>query len=366
MEQLYAIHRNGLERPTLPKLVTALHEMIMSLACRVYIVIDALDECSERKNLVALIEQITKWNLGNLHILLTSRKEEYLNQFLLPLSAEVNLKSSMVDRDIAFHVRTVLQHDPEFSKWQQPQKLEIETSLTEGAHGMYVFISDGMHKLMLINSCRFRWVSCQLDSIQRCHNAPDLKECLDTLPTTLYDTYDRILKRIDNRDFKYVHATLQWLAFSKRPVKLKEVAEVLAIDFDSVPLRFVLDYRFPEPRDILTICSSLVTRSRTDVLELSHFSVKEYLVQGNITEHNIKRYSFNAQIAHEFIARTCIAYLMQFTESVNDIEPFPLARYAAEHWMNHVRSTHTDALADLAFDLLQADGMVFCQLGPNL
>lgn len=191
LERLYAIHRNGMERPNLRNLVAALEEMIMNITCRVYIVIDALDECSERKNLMTLIEQMTKWNLGNLHMLFTSRKEEDLNRVLLPLSVEVNLESSLhVHGDIAFHVRTVLQNDPDFSKWQPPQKLAIETRLTEGAHGVYVFISDGMLNLMLINPCRFRWVSCQLDSIRGCRNVRSSTKCLATLPKTLYETHD--------------------------------------------------------------------------------------------------------------------------------------------------------------------------------
>ncbi|EIM82246.1 uncharacterized protein STEHIDRAFT_160801 [Stereum hirsutum FP-91666 SS1] len=339
LEWLYGIHRNGMEQPTLHNLVAALKEMIVNIACSVYIVIDALDECSERNNLMALIEEITQWNLDNIHMLLTSRKEEDLNRLLMPLSAEVTLESSIVDRDIAFHIRAVLQNDRDFSKWQPPQKLEIETRVTSGAHGM------------------FRRVSCQLDSIRGCPNARMLAKSLATSPRTLYKTYDTILNRIDDQDFKYVQTTLQWLAFSMRPVKLEEVVEALAVDFDSVPLRFAPEYRFPEPRYILTICSSLVTLSGTGVLGLSHISVKEYL-DGNITEPSIQHYSFNALIAHEFIAQACIAYLMQFTHSV-DIERFPLALYAAEHWMNHAGPTHNDAVADLAFDLLQAHSMVF-------
>ncbi|EIM89337.1 uncharacterized protein STEHIDRAFT_109549 [Stereum hirsutum FP-91666 SS1] len=220
------------------------------------------------------------------------------------------------------------------------------------------------HHRFEVHKWLFRWVFCQLDSIRGCPNARTLTKCLDTLPKTLYETYDRILKHIDDQHFEYVHATLQWLAFSMRPVKLEEVVEVLAMDFDNVPLQFVPGYRFPEPREILTICSSLVTLSGTGVLELSHFSVKEYL-DTNMTECSIQRYSFNAQIAHEFIARTCIAYLMQFTQSVDDIGPFPLARYAAEHWMNHVGSAHTDALAELAFNLLQAHSVAFVNLSTE-
>lgn len=136
LDRLYATHRNGILRPTLDSLVTALKEMIVDVFCSVYIVIDALDECSERETVMDLLEEITKWKLGGLHILLTSRKEEDLNVRLLPLSVEFSLQASLVDRDIAYHVRAALQHDQSLSKWKPEQKQDIETCLIQGAHSM--------------------------------------------------------------------------------------------------------------------------------------------------------------------------------------------------------------------------------------
>lgn len=135
LEQLYNHHRNGSTPPTLDGLVKSLKGMITSIS-KVYIVIDALDECSECNTLLDLIDEITKSKLNNLHMLLTSRKEEELNRHLRLISAEINLESSLVDDDITFHIHAVLHSDRAFSKWPEAQKLEIETSLTKSAHGM--------------------------------------------------------------------------------------------------------------------------------------------------------------------------------------------------------------------------------------
>lgn len=217
---------------------------------------------------------------------------------------------------------------------------------------------------------RFRWVDCQLDSIRRCPNAKLLRKALASLPRTLYETYDRILKQIDEDHTEYVRATLKWLAFSIGPVKLNQVVEVLAIDYDKDPPQFIPDDRFMEPRDILYMCSSLVRLNEYDTLELTHFSVREYLTSDHI-KTNAPHYAFNSQMAHEFIARTCITYLMQFQRPVDDIVhfPFPLADYAANLWMGHVRLSHTNTLDDLALDLLQPDSVVFfnwVRIGPKL
>lgn len=51
---------------------------------------------------------------------------------------------------------------------------------------------------------------------------------------------------------------LQWLVSSDRPLRLEELAGVIAIDVHSSS-RFDVERRFLEKRDALKICSSLVT-----------------------------------------------------------------------------------------------------------
>ena len=80
------------------------------------------------------------------------------------------------------------------------------------------------------------------------------------MPKTLDETYDRILLNIHEDYSQDVFKVLQWLAFSARPMKLVEVAEVIAIDFDDGP-QINYDLQLQNPLDLLTICSSLVTVS---------------------------------------------------------------------------------------------------------
>jgi hypothetical protein len=71
---------------------------------------------------------------------------------------------------------------------------------------------------------------CQLDALARCRNRAMLRKLLATLPQTLDQTYDRILTAISKEDCEYVMRILQWLTFFARPLSVKEVAEVVAID----------------------------------------------------------------------------------------------------------------------------------------
>jgi hypothetical protein len=111
---------------------------------------------------------------------------------------------------------------------------------------------------MLIYINRFRWAVCQLDALVNCLNLLGLRKALASLPKTLDDTFAQILCRIDEEHVEYALKILHWLNYSARPLRMDEVAEAISVDINDNP-RFSGERRFPEPRDILVICSSLVT-----------------------------------------------------------------------------------------------------------
>ena len=182
---------------------------------------------------------------------------------------------------------------------------------------------------------------------------------------------------------------LQWLSFSARPLRLEELAEIVAIDIDKTP-RFDPERRWPNPQDILTICSSLVTlttdlydaneednssgfvkalqrhvfdmeRASTTYIRLAHFSVKEYLISDRIQHEIAARYSVREIESHGVLAEDCIAYLLQFDTpnslTSKTLESSPLARYAAEHWTDHARQAQkgpVKSAASLSIELLMS------------
>ena len=106
---------------------------------------------------------------------------------------------------------------------------------------------------------RFQWVKCQLDALGRCLSLSSLRKALRSLPKDLDDTYARILQSIDNDEHsKLVAMIMQWLAYSRRPMYLTEISEVLTVDPDD-DHPFNMERRLEDPQDLLRICSSLVT-----------------------------------------------------------------------------------------------------------
>lgn len=227
-------------------------------------------------------------------------------------------------------------------------------------------------KHVLIQKTRFRWAACQLDSLAICLNLNGLRKALASLPKTLDDTYTRILCHIDEDHYHYALRILQWLICSARPLQLKEVAELVVIDLEGTP-RCDPANRFPEPRDIFKICSSLVSLdSRTIngidvekndegaevIVRLAHFSVKEYLVSERILQGDARGYKIQEIDANISIYNDCLAYLLDFEVSNHStsqcLAEYPLAKYAAKYWTKHAQTAerHTGFNSNLTRELL--------------
>jgi len=189
--------------------------------------------------------------------------------------------------------------------------------------------------------------------LESCFNILELRTALATLPKDLDSTYSEILCNIDVDRTRYVSKILKWLAYSARPLQLKEVAEVIAVDVEESPC-VNMKRRFQEPEDILTICSTLISINGEELkdtvtVQLAHFSVKEYLVSDRIRLGRAKAYSCQETEANSLLANDCIAYLLQFDElhsvTYSTYFEFPLSSYAALYWFQHARMAEKDSRA---------------------
>ena len=198
---------------------------------------------------------------------------------------------------------------------------------------------------------RFRWAACQLDSLRSCLNVHGLRKRLASLPKDLDETYARILYNIDKDYHQDTLKILQWLTYSARPLRLEEVAEVVAIDVEESP-RFDPEKRYPEPRDIWTICSSLISLQEEAledthkgnprvIIRLAHFSVKEYLISPSIRNGRVKDYSIQEVDTNALIAESSLVYLLLFDKpgslTTQSVLEFPLADYAAQYWTKYAQ-----------------------------
>ena len=99
---------------------------------------------------------------------------------------------------------------------------------------------------------------------------------------------------------------------------------------------------------------SLSESDAARVVQLSHFSVQEYLFSERIRERRAHSFSIDNELAHRWIAATCLAYLMRFDnlvmldkKQVKENLDAGLALYAARHWIWHLQHQGQDSDSSL-------------------
>ncbi|KAG9853157.1 purine and uridine phosphorylase, partial [Aureobasidium melanogenum] len=351
VEKLYESCNGGQNQTSTQSLIRAL-ESVLQATGRVIIVLDALDECTTRRELLQWLAETSAKNSSGIQIIATSRKEyDIKDAFAKWLTNDVMLSIQQleVDQDIQAYVHARIRSDPGLERWRDKPFVqnEIELKLTKKAQGM------------------FRWAKCQLDSLAECLCLRMLHKALNTLPKTLDETYARILEHLPPMYLQDTIRLLQILTWSERPLLIEEAVDYLAVELDSKP-GFDEENRLPVPREIMRFCSSLVTvaqvsedtlgysvymrlgtfetyRSQEEI-RLAHYSVKEYLTSGRGQINEIG-FQLGQATSATYIASAMLTYLLHLQTNVPNhaiIAHCPLAMYSASHWMEFARVANAE------------------------
>jgi len=217
-------------------------------------------------------------------------------------------------------------------------------------------------------SLRFRWVYCQLELLRQCF-PPSVWRILAELPETLDGTYERILQEIPKSNRVHAHRLLQCLTVAVRPLRVEELAEILAVDFDAtggIP-KLNEDLRWEDQEQaVLSACSSLITvvvvgNDDSQVVQFSHFSVKEFLISDRLATSTIvaaRDCHILLEPSHTIMAQACLSVLLHLDSNINEgrLDEFPLARYASQYFGDHAEFGNVFAhIRDGIDDLLDAD-----------
>ncbi|KAI0281934.1 ankyrin repeat-containing domain protein [Russula aff. rugulosa BPL654] len=306
----------------------------------IYLIMDALDESSAtsgmpsaREKVLRLVKELVDLRHQSLRICVTSRPEVDIKDILEPLtSRRVSLHDQTGQKeDIADYVRSVVYSnlEPIMGRWKKEDKDLVIETLSERADGM------------------FRWVYCQLEVLRHCLPS-SVRLFLEELPESLDKTYERVLREIKKPNRDHARRILQCLVVALRPLRVEELAEVVAVDFDDVGgiPKLKPGWRWEdEEQALFTSCSSLIAIVNTGdsrVVQFSHFSVKEYLTSARLatSSQDVSRYHITLKPAHTILARACVSVLLQLgddDEPDNVEKNAPLAGYGAEYWVRHAQ-----------------------------
>ncbi|KAF8557484.1 ankyrin [Imleria badia] len=238
---------------------------------RPFFVIDALDECTDVQGLLNALAELRK---GGMRLFATSRPLQIIKVGLSGLtSIDMDMMKHEVSSDINLHVKRVLDSHRRLRIMDTSLKNEMFYVLCEKADAM------------------FRWVQCQLSTLERCVTAMQIREVLDDLPKNLHETYERILIEMneDEREGKITRRALHWLVAALAPLQLSQLMEGLSIDpFGDVQR--------------IDGCRHPIALQR-----------KEYLVSG-ATVINRPAYHVDEQAAHRRLALLCMCYISIYLE----------------------------------------------------
>jgi len=220
------------------------------------------------------------------------------------------------------------------------------------------------HFLMLPH--RFRWVYCQLERLRQCFPS-SVRGVLAELPESLDETYERILQQIPKPNRVHAHRLLQCLVVAAYPLKVEELAEVLAIDFSGTRMTPKVDGNLrweDKERAVLSACSSLITIVQdrgSRLVQFSHFSVKEFLTSDRLaasTVDTLRYHHIPLEAAHMMMAKVCLSILLQLENHMDKrtIRSYPLSKYAGKHFGNHVEFENgISSISDGVDKLLDGD-----------
>ena len=247
-------------------------------------------------------------------------------------------------------------------------------------------------------SLRFQWVRCQLAYLCTLTNDKAIRSALQNLPKGIDETYVRILEKIkrDNAErMPEILNLLQWIAASKRPLTVDELAEAITIEPGAKYLDF--DAVATKPEDVLRPCSTLVVvtpvqrseklyrhvakrlreyeivyrrhpatlyfeqpferTSETLQVGFSHFSIKEFLVSARILEYPTVSEFFlgDSEKLEAKLFADCVTYLSfdDFCDpnlvEIASEHKYSLLSYAANFWPRRLSAGQQDMLNEMLF-----------------
>jgi hypothetical protein len=260
---------------------------------------------------------------------------------------EIALDRHCLEKDITEYVRDGVAR---LDDLKLPVDLcdEIQKALTEGANGMFL------------------WVSLILDDL---HNSKKItrkaiQEKLKTLPKGLHKLYRNILNKIKPDDLQIAKTILQWVVWAARPLHVRELAVAIAIRPEHTSISSMQkEIDFNLERQLRLIFGPLI-KIEADTVHLVHQSAKDFLRDPNVfygsdpdqnSQPHINGITSSRDESNLQIAIDCLTALnfseiedcrqpiqqwnvYQFQKKMHKQIETRIIAYAIQNWVDHVNS----------------------------
>ncbi|KAL8721440.1 MAG: hypothetical protein Q9225_001885 [Loekoesia sp. 1 TL-2023] len=345
LDNLYNIHSRSMTRPKWKDIVQIFEDHVTNLDT-VYLVIDALDECSEdvRKVLLRYFEILP----SNIRLLLTTRHiDEITREFRDDPMVEIRASPSDLKRFVTSSIA---------SNRRLADHVRNQASLEQEICERVITKADGMFLAAKLN----------IDSLSTKSSIKLLKRALENLSGDLTVLYDDAFLRIQSQsqdDRELAEKALCWVAYTYGPLSVDALREAMAIQ----PGQTDFDYEALPPIGwILDVCAGLLIHdAENQIIRLVHETAQEYLVA--IQDSKFPK-------VHATIASHCITYLsyecFQHAQGLSDMSDdktesnpekpgdniwFYFLTYASHFWAQHVKASRDPELSIQVHQFLTRD-----------
>jgi ankyrin repeat protein len=155
---------------------------------------------------------------------------------------------------------------------------------------------------------RFLWVAFQVEDLCRQKSDAEIRQALKSLPKDLPETYQRALSRIvKDGNQKLASRIFRWIAVAKRPLRLEELREAIAV----LPGDEFLDReRLVNNADIIVpSCGSLLVSDDEDiVVQFAHHTVQDFLLSEEY-QTMADPFHFSLSEVDRMAGEICVTYL---------------------------------------------------------
>ncbi|KAK4136113.1 hypothetical protein BT67DRAFT_375838 [Trichocladium antarcticum] len=341
VQALYEKHTARQTQPSMEEILNTLG-LVIALFPKVFILVDALDECQapERNRFLSKILELQANH--NVNIFATSRNvPDIVSRFRGAASVEIRATPG----DVGRYVEGNMSHLPAFVRNNAKLQMEVRDRIVVAVDGMFLLAQLYLNSLMGKRSPKALRVSLA--------NLPSGAE------SYAYDrAYDEAMERIRGQlpdQEELARQVLLWITCARRPLGVEELRHALAIEPDTSSL---YEDNLPQIEDMVSVCAGLVTVDQeSDIVRLVHYTTQSYF------ERTQARWFPKAE---EEIAATCATHMFfddfrtgqcqNFDEYEARLKKHRLYAYATGYWAQHVR--HNSTIPQQVLDFSQCEKAV--------
>ncbi|RYP70705.1 hypothetical protein DL771_005309 [Monosporascus sp. 5C6A] len=334
VRSLYDEHKDKGTRPCFDEILKAL-QSVAGLYSRVFIIVDALDECQDRHGCLTSflpaifsLQATTETNL-----FATSR---HVPEIAVMFKGSISVEIRATDDDVRRYLDGRKLMLPEFVGSPPELQEELQKKLHEEIKTEILKAVDGMFLLAQLH----------LDSLAGKKSPKAVQDALTKLPTgsgaynCAYEiAMERIERQLSDRP-EVAKQVLSWITCAKRPLTTTEPQHALAVEVSKPELG---EGNLSTIEYVVSVCAGLVTvDEKSGIIRLVHYTTQEYFIQTQ------GQWFPNVQAD---ITATCVTYLSfnifekGFCKTDKEFEErlrlYPLYDYATHNWGHHARESLT-------------------------